>query len=112
MEILSVKRIHDDFGHTVNFKLLLKYFRNDISNEDEINLFVPILYRTVNLSHPDHENINFVSRNRQLISIMNDEFSNKFNKYKINRIKIMLLKKIQIKKMLPYDIYIYICRFI
>jgi len=61
---------------TDNFNEIYKYFKNKLEYP-----FVPVLHKTVNILHPNHEEINFKSYIKALKTILNEELDIKYKKY-------------------------------
>lgn len=73
--IYSIQIIKKSFK-TCLFNEIYEYFKNK-----EEYPFVPVLHKTVNILHPNHEEINFKSYIKVLKTILNEELDIKYKKY-------------------------------
>lgn len=73
--IYSIQIIKKSFK-TCLFNEIYEYFKNK-----EEYPFVPVLHKTVNILHPNHEEINFKSYIKALKTILNEELDIKYKKY-------------------------------
>ena len=71
----SINLINKIF-RTDNFNEIYEFFKN----KEEFH-FVPILYKTVNILHPNHEEINLNNYIKALKTILNEELDIKYKKY-------------------------------
>lgn len=73
--IYSIQIIKKSFK-TCLFNEIYEYFKNKLEYP-----FVPVLHKTVNILHPNHEEINFKSYIKALKTILNEELDIKYKKY-------------------------------
>lgn len=73
--IYSIQIIKKSFK-TCLFNEIYEYLKNK-----EEYPFVPVLHKTVNILHPNHEEINFKSYIKALKTILNEELDIKYKKY-------------------------------
>lgn len=73
--IYSIQIIKKSFK-TCLFNEIYEYFKNK-----EEYPFIPVLHKTVNILHPNHEEINFKSYIKVLKTILNEELDIKYKKY-------------------------------
>ena len=77
--IYSIQIIKKSFK-TCLFNEIYKCFKNK-----EVYPFIPVLYKTVNILHPNHEKHNLNNYIKALKAILNKEFNIKYKNYIYNK---------------------------